>query len=79
MGQERVHSGFHGGTAESSAIYAGCAESELRRIYRAMKYPRGRNVSANDVLANVTYGTKRVNAYIIIEDTLKLKNLLCKR
>ncbi|MDR1703319.1 MAG: DEAD/DEAH box helicase family protein, partial [Clostridiales bacterium] len=32
-------------------------------------------VSYNDVLANVTYGTSRVNAYKIIEETLNLKDV----
>lgn len=34
-----------------------------------------RRVPANNVLANVTYGTKRMNAYRIIEDTLNLKDV----
>ena len=36
----------------------------------------GKNrVSYNDVLANVTYGTDRANAYRIIEETLNLKDM----
>lgn len=34
-----------------------------------------RRVSGNDVLANVTYGTDRMNAYQIIEETLNLRDV----
>lgn len=34
---------------------------------------RGKNYDKNNVKANTTYGTKRANAYRIIEDTLNLK------
>ena len=34
-----------------------------------------RRVPSNNVLANVTYGTSRMNAYRIIEDTLNLKDV----
>lgn len=36
----------------------------------------GKNrVSYNDILANITYGTSRVNAYEILQDTLNLKDV----
>ncbi|MBR6624375.1 MAG: DEAD/DEAH box helicase family protein [Ruminococcus sp.] len=38
-------------------------------------YIKGKNYDGRNVKANTTYGTKRVNAYKIIEDTLNLKDV----
>lgn len=35
----------------------------------------GKNLDTNNILANSTFGTKRINAYKIIEDTLNLKDV----
>jgi len=36
---------------------------------------KGKSADSSNVIANVTYGTKRANAYRIIEDTLNLKDV----
>lgn len=36
---------------------------------------KGKSADNNNVIANVTYGTNRINAYKILEDTLNLKDI----
>ena len=35
---------------------------------------KGKSLDYGNVLANVTYGTKRANAYRLLEDTLNLRD-----